>query len=207
MSNPKPTPDVAFKEFLKHTSGVLRGHGFMGSGQNFRREQGAQWQAINLQKSQWRCKDDPIRFYINIGIDYPTLDFKRWVQLPETLSKFSAMKADTQFRIDELLPDERLDWFACEGVDGWNLEAFTARFEQFITKQLVPLLDAMATPAGLARVLRARPWMVAAGARAFIGKDLSPPTWDLADRDAGKWKQDEQGLWWRHDEHQFPRDA
>jgi hypothetical protein len=66
-----------------------------------------------------------------------------------------------------------------------------------LTDLLVPLLDEMATPEGLARVLRMMPWMVSAGSRAFVGKDLAPPRWDPADSDAGKWKQDKQGLWWK----------
>jgi hypothetical protein len=89
-------------------------------------------------------------------------------------------------------------YFACDkGVDGWNLEKFCARFERVLTDLLVPLLDEMATPEGLARVLRMMPWMVSAGSRAFVGKDLAPPRWDPADSDAGKWKQDKQGLWWK----------
>ena len=54
----------------------------------------------------------------------------------------------------------------------------------------------MATPAGLARVLRTLPWRVNEGARAFLGKGLAPPPWVPADRDAGMWKQDAHGLRW-----------
>lgn len=197
MSSAKPTPDEAFKEFTKHAGRVLRERGFTGSGQNYRRARGKQWQAINIQKSQWRVdRDDPICFYVNIGIDYPALRFKRWLPLPATLSKFTATKADSAFRIDELFPESRFNWFACGGVDGGNLEKFCARFERVLTDQLVPLLDTMTTPEGLARVLRTIPWMASPGSRSFVGKSLAPPNWDPAERDAGKWKQDKQGLWW-----------
>ena len=201
MSDAKPSPDEAFKLFTRHVGRVLREREFIGSGSNYRRARGSQWQAINIQKSQWRCKGDPVCFYVNIGIDYPGMRFKRWTQLPTTLAKFSATKADTTFRIDDLFPRERFGWFACgQGVDGHNLDRFSARFERVLTDQLVPLLDEMATPEGLARVLRMLPWMVSAGARAFVGKDLAPPEWDPADLDAGKWKQDKQGRWWRQGE-------
>ena len=58
----------------------------------------------------------------------------------------------------------------------------------------------MSTPEGMARVLRMLPWMVTRGAREFVGKELAPPEWDPADCDAGKWKKDEQGLWWKEGE-------
>lgn len=201
MIESKPSPENAFRELAKRSGIVLRQRGFTGSGQNYRRERGEQWQAINIQKSQWRVtREDPICFYVNIGIDYPALRFKRWSPLPGTLSKFIATKADTTFRIDELFPDERFGWFAVQGIDGRNHEKFCNRFERLLADQLVPLLDEMATPQGLARVLRMMPWMVHAGSRAFVGRDLAPPDWDPGDRDAGKWKQDKQGLWWKRGE-------
>jgi hypothetical protein len=107
MRDPKPTPEETFKEFMSRTGRVLREHGFSGSGLNYRRERGEQWQAINIQKSQWRCKGEPICFYVNIGFDFPRLRFKRWIDLPATLSKFIALKADTNVRIDALFPQKR----------------------------------------------------------------------------------------------------
>jgi hypothetical protein len=197
MSSPKPSPDDAFKQLMKSTGRVLRERGFKGSAQNYRRALGKQWQAINIQKSQWRSnRDDPICFYVNIGIDYPALLFKRWLPLPATISKFIATKAAQTFRINDFFPESWLGWFECEGVDGWNFEEFCPRFERVLTDQLVPLLNTIETPEGLARVLRTMPWMMSAGSRAFVGKSLAPPDWDPVDRDAGKWKQDTQGLWW-----------
>lgn len=197
MPDPKPTPAEAFKELTKRTGILLRAHGFTGSGQNYRRQLGKQWQAINIQKSQWVVsREDPICFYVNIGIDYPELPFERWLPLPASLSKFIATKADTTFRIDELFPKSQFSRFACEGVDGWNLEEFCTKFEDVLTNHLVPLLDSMSTPEGFARVLRMNPGSVSAGSRAFVGKSLAPPEWDPRERDAGKWKQDKDGLWW-----------
>lgn len=197
MGSREPSPLEAFKEFTKRTGRVLRERGFTGSGQNYRRACGKQWQAINIQKSQWRVdRDDPIRFYVNVGIEYPARRFKRWSPLPATLSKFSATRADSTFRIDELFPQSRFNWFACGGVDGGNLEKLCARFARVLTDRLVPLLDTMGTPEGLARTLRTMPWKVSAGARAFVGKSLAPPDWDPAELDAGKWRQDKQGWWW-----------
>jgi hypothetical protein len=188
------TPDEAFKEFTRRLGKVLRSHGFKGSGQNFRRESGAQWQAINIQKSQWRVdSDDPIVFYVNIGVQFPGIEFKRFAPPPAAIAKFTATKADLSLRIDELFPEERLTWFA---VDGWTLEKFWKRFSDLIVARLVPLLTAMNTPEGLARVLRTMPWMATPGARLFVGRKLAPPLWDPAERDAGLWKQDKKGLWW-----------
>lgn len=201
MSDSEPNSDSGFKELVKRSGIVLRQRGFTGSGQHYRRERGEQWQAIHIQKSQWRVtREDPICFYVNIGIDFPAIRFARWMPRAETLSKFIATKADTTFRIDELLPDERFDWFAVAGIDGWNQEKFCHRFERVLTDQLVPLLDRMATPQGLSRVLRMMPWMARPGSLAFVGKDLAPPDWDPADCDAGKWKQDKRGLWWKKGE-------
>lgn len=53
---------------------------------------------------------------------------------------------------------------------------------------------------GLARLLRMLPWMVTGRAREFVGKELAPPEWDPADHDAGGWKQDERGMWWKRSE-------
>jgi hypothetical protein len=201
MSDPTPSPDESFKVLTKHTGRVLRACGFTGSGQNYRRERGDQWQAINIQKSQWRItSEEPIIFYVNIGIEFPTLQFERCLPLPDSLSKFSAAKAHTSFRIDELLPDARGDWFHVGGLEEWNEEEFCDRFGRLLADQLVPLLDEMSTPRGLARVLRMMPWRVQPGLCAFIGKELVPPVWDQADCDAGEWEQDKEGLWWKRGE-------
>jgi hypothetical protein len=107
MSTGVPSPDEAFREFTRRTGRTLRGLGFQGSGQNYRRELGAQWQAINVQKSQWRVgSDDPIRFYVNIGIDFPQAQFERFVQPAATIAKFISNKADLTLRIDGLFPQE-----------------------------------------------------------------------------------------------------
>lgn len=178
----------------------MRGLGFQGSGQNYRRELGAQWQAINVQRSQWRVgSDDPIRFYVNVGVDFPQTQFERFVQPAATIAKFIATKADLTLRIDELFPQENFGWFVVEGIDEKKLEEFCAKFERLLI-QLEPLLTTMATPEGLAEVLRSMPWQVTSGARAFMGKELAPPQWDPAERDAGLWTKDEKGRWWRQSE-------
>lgn len=195
------TSDDAFKHFTKRLGHVVRAHGFRGTGANYRRERGEQWQAINIQKSQWRVeRADPICFYVNIGIDYPRLSFKRWLPLAASLDKFIANKAETAFRIDDLLPQERFDWFSCQGINGHNVDGFCTRFEQVMTQHLLPLLDDMATPTGMARVLRMVPWHVSAGAREFLGRALTPPAWDPADERTGEWERDSRGLWWKQGE-------
>lgn len=188
------TPDDAFKEFTRRLGETLRSHGFQGSGQNFRRDAGAQWHAINIQKSQWRVdRSDPIQFYVNIGVQFPQLTFKRFAPPPAVITKLTAVKADLSLRIDDLFPEDRLDWFA---VDGWMLEKFWKRFSDLITARLVPTLTNLSTPEGLANVLRMMPWMVTPGARLFVGPKLAPPPWDPADNERGLWKQDKKGLWW-----------
>lgn len=202
MSSLPMTPDEAFKRFTQRTARVLRAHGFQGSGANYRRARGEQWQAFNIQKSQWRVnREDAISFYINIGLDYPELRFKRWLPIAPTLGKFIATKAETSLRIDELFPEcrlDRVDWFIAGGLDGWNTEEACARFERTLLEKLMPRLDEMATREGLARVLRIMPWWVSAGSRAFVGESLAPPAWDKAD--VGMWRQDEEGLWWKQGE-------
>ncbi len=197
MSDAALTPDEAFKLFIHRVGAALRERGFKGAGQNYRRDCGSQWQAINIQKSSWRVgRDDPIVFYVNIGLQFPDLEFERYFEPPATVSKFIATKADQDFRIDALFPDEQFDWFIVDGVGGRNFEKFCARFENLITARLVPLLDTMVTPEGLARVLRTMPWMTSLVAKKYLGPDLAPPDWDPADNDAGLWKQDDQGRWW-----------
>ena len=91
MSAATPTPDEAFKELMKHSGQLVLAQGFSGSGQSYRRARERQWQAITFQKSQWRTgSDDPICFYVNIGIDFPAFAFKRWVAPLRQLSKFAA---------------------------------------------------------------------------------------------------------------------
>lgn len=197
MSVAPPTPDEAFKELTRRTGLALRECGFQGSGQNFRRDREVQWQAINIQKSAWRTdRDDPIRFYVNIGLHFPKLTFKRYTPPPASFTKFIATKADQTFRIDELFPDHDFAGLALQGIDGWNLEAFCATFIDMLTSRLAPLLDTMVTPDGLARVLRTVPWLASTGACKFVGAGLAPPKWDPAERAAGLWKQDKDGLWW-----------
>jgi hypothetical protein len=86
-----------------------------------------------------------------------------------------------------------------EGIDGGKLEEFCAKFERLLF-QLEPLLNTMATPEGFAEVLRTMPGHVTRGARAFMGKELAPPQWDPAERDAGLWTRDVKGRWWRQGE-------
>lgn len=96
MHTARPTPDEAFKEFTKHAGRVFREFGFIGSGQNYRRARGDQWQAINFQKSQWRVnRSDPISFYINVGLAYPAVQVERWSPLPTNVSKFIAAEGST----------------------------------------------------------------------------------------------------------------
>jgi hypothetical protein len=201
MSKTVPGPDDDFKEFTRRTGIVLRGLGFRGSGQNFRRECGTQWQAINIQKSQWRGdRDDPIHFYVNVGFEFPELEFKRFFERPATIAKFIAHKADLRLRVDDLLLEDTFDWFIVRGPKGWDLDTFCAKFEKLLTVKLVPLLDTMVTPEGLADVLRTIPWMMSHGAEVFIGKDLAPPGWDSREKDAGLWSKDSRGRWWRQGE-------
>ncbi len=188
------TPDEAFKEFTRRVGEVLRGHGFRGSGQNFRRDMGEQWHALNLQKSQWRVSgDDPIVFYVNVGVHFPRIEVERFYPTPTTIAKFTAGKADQTLRIDDLFLDMSLDWF---GVDGGTLETFWPRFSDLLSARLVPQLETMATPQGLASVFRTMPWMMSLGTRVFVGPKLATPVWDPKDKDAGLWKQDSEGLWW-----------
>jgi len=56
-------------------------------------------------------------------------------------------------------------------------------------------MDNMATREGLAAVCRTMPWNITQDTRVWLG-DLAPPPWDPAQRDAGKWRQDDDGRWW-----------
>jgi hypothetical protein len=196
MNPPIPTPDEAFKSLMLQTGKALRTCGFKGSGQNYRRDCGSQWQAINIQKCQWRTRNDPISFYVNIGLYFPRVKYKRFRDPAVTAAKFIAIKADQDFRIEQLLPGEHVRWFGADGIDGWNLAEFSPQFETLLTARLVPLLDTMATPQGLADVLRRMPWMTMLGARLYLGPALASPDWDPADNDAGKWKKDGEGRYW-----------
>ena len=197
MSGSKQTPDEAFKMFTRRVGVALREHGFKGSGQNYRRDCGSQWQAINIQKSSWRVgRDDPVVFYVNIGLQFPNLTFERYAEPPATVSKFVATKADQDFRIDELFPNEQFDWFVVAGIGGQGFDRFCTRFESLIRDRLVSLLDTLVTPEGLARVIRTMPWVTTLCTREFLGPDLSPPNWDPVDNDAGRWKKDDHGRWW-----------
>ncbi|GMV24376.1 MAG: hypothetical protein AMXMBFR58_04070 [Phycisphaerae bacterium] len=186
-------PSSAFKEFNLRNGGVLRTYAFRGSGQNYRRQVGDQWQAINLQKSQWRGGDDPVAFYVNIGLHFPRVEMERLVPPPATHAKLTATNADQTLRVDELFPDDRFNWFE---VDRWNLENTWTRFEALLRGRLVPVLDSMATPDGLAAVMRTMPWMVSSVTRKFLGRKLASPVWDPKDEEAGRWKQDKLGRWW-----------
>ncbi len=196
MNPPIPTPDEAFKSLMLQTGKALRTCGFKGSGQNYRRDCGSQWQAINIQKCQWRTRNDPISFYVNIGLHFPGVSYNRSFDPPATIAKLNACLSDQCFRIENFFPGERFAWFGQDGIDGWNIEEFSSRFETLLTTRLVPVLDTMTTAQGLADVLRRMPWMTMLGARLYLGPALAPPNWDPADNDAGKWKKDDQGRYW-----------
>lgn len=197
MLDPKPTPDEAFKVLTKRVGMTLRSLGFQGSGQNYRRERGVFWQAINLQKSQWRVSREVlICFYTNIGFHFPKLEFKRMEPPPATLAKLVATRADLCIRVENLVPEDCFREFASHGIDGWNGDEVCETFERMLTEHLVPLLNAIDSREALARLLRKMPWMMTLRVAHYLGPELTPPSWDHVERDAGKWKKDDQGLWW-----------
>jgi hypothetical protein len=185
--------DAAFKELMKRTGALLRTQGFKGSGQNFKRDCGEQWHGINVQKSQWRIdRDDPIAFYINVCIHFPRLRRKRYLRPPASFAKFTPMRADQQFRIEDLVPAARDGLLE---VDGETIDRRWKTMERYL-RDGVHVLDGISTRENLARWLRHHPWLVFQPTRWWLGKDFALPIWDPADCDAGRWRRDSDGLWW-----------
>jgi hypothetical protein len=174
---------------------MLREHGFKGSGQNFKRDTGEQWQGINFQKSQWRLdKSEPLRFYLNLGVHFPLVECARNMTPPATFAKFTPGKADQRFRVHELLPDSK---YPCFDIDGPTLEPFWEEFARLVRRNVVPAMDRMATREGLAEVCRRAPWSICSLAtHGWLGAAFDVPAWDPKDEEAGRWKRDERGLWW-----------
>lgn len=184
--------DVAFKELTRRSGVLLRGRGFKGSGQNFRRDLGEVWQVVNFQKSQWRDRSTPVSFTINVGTHFPRVRAERWRDVAEP-GKLSVMHSDFGLRVGDLLPERRDAWWE---VDGGRFDEQWPEFERALTAAVLPGLDAIATREGLAEHCRHAPWDLGpagCAARLWLGT-LAPPPWDPQDKE--KWKQNGQGRWW-----------
>jgi hypothetical protein len=190
-------PDKAFKEFTRHVGTTLRAHGFQGSGQNFRRAIGDQWQAINLQKTQWRVKEDPVDFYVNIGFYFPELKYKRYLPGPKELKNFREIHGDERLRVENLISDDNLKSFICVSSSRSAFEGFVRDFTALVNDRIVPALNEASTKEGLARLIRTCPAeFYMKGGRLYVGPKLAPPRWDHEDFQAGLWTKDREGLWW-----------
>jgi hypothetical protein len=199
-------PALAFKEVTRRTGALLRNRNFKGSGQNFKRPIGEQWQGLNFQKSQWRGEAaEPVHFYINVCLHFPSVQGRPpGPPVPATFAEFSPMKADLRLRLGELLPDGDDEWLV---VGGEGLEEFWARLGPTLDEVVAPAMDRMATREGMEAIIRRVPWSACPMTRAWLGPAHAPPPWDPDAARAGQWIQDGDGLWWGPGERAVGRPA
>lgn len=193
--------DEAFKELTRRTGVLLRQHAFKGSGQNFKRDCGEQWQGINFQKSQWRVeRSDPIDFYLNIHAYFPNVQCKRF-KAADCFDDYSHARSDLQLRASDLIADQNDSWLTVSGPLP-RLDNFCQRFMSLLTDTILPAMDTMRTPEGLERTLRRVPWMCMSANRWLLqhGRGIHP--WDPGE--AADWSQDADSLWWHSSERAAP---
>lgn len=189
--------DEAFKELTKRTGVLLRQHGFKGSGQNFKRDCGEQWQGIHFQKSQWRAgKSDPIEFYLNIHAYFPTVQYDRF-KAAGSFDEYTFACHDMQLRAADLIANKDDTWLKVNGPLP-RLENFCRRFSTLLTDTIIPAMDTMRTPEGLERTLRRVPWMCLWANRWLKQHGRGIHAWDPGE--ATQWTQDTDGLWWHKSE-------
>ncbi len=193
--------DAAFKELTKRAGGLLREHGFKGSGQNFKRDCGDQWQGINFQKSSWRAdKSQPIEFFLNIHVYFPTVQYDRF-KAAASFDEYAYGSHDMQLRAADLVANGDDTWFKVNGPLP-RLENFSRRFCTLLTETIIPAMDTMRTPDGLERTLRRVPWMCVWTNLWLRQHGRSIHTWNP--NEEADWTQDGNGLWWHKSERRAP---
>ncbi|HLP84442.1 MAG TPA: DUF4304 domain-containing protein [Phycisphaerales bacterium] len=193
--------DEAFKELTRRTGVLLRQHGFKGSGQNFKRDCGEQWQGINFQKSQWReNKSQPIEFYLNIHVYFPTVQRER-LSTAASFDDYKFPNCDLQLRAGDLIADKDDSWLKVSGPLP-RLDNFCQRFMSLLSDTILPAMDTMRTPEGLERTLRRVPWMCMSANRWLLQHGRSIHAWDAGE--SADWTQDAAGLWWHSSERAAP---
>ncbi|MEK6700936.1 MAG: DUF4304 domain-containing protein [Planctomycetota bacterium] len=176
----KSDPQDAFKELTRRSGLVLREHGFKGSGQNFYRDKGETWQALNFQRTQWRLSpDDPVNFTMNMGIYIPSLD-RTNLPMPmfEKISdvrRFRATNGDEYWRVGQFLADGRDQWWdVCDDL----LETMWKDFDGLLRDTVIPAFDVLSTRAGASRVAHWCPYLVGLSFRKWLA-ELAPPEWNV----------------------------
>lgn len=185
---PGSTPSQrAFAELAKRVGGLLREHGFRGSGQNFTRDCGELWQGVALQRSQWVVSaHEPVRFYLNFGVYFATLRSEQfdWRKTFTEFRSFRPASMDLSLRPSELGQRAPSVWEVGEDT----LEQVWEQVQGVLRLSVLPVLDWVSTRDGATELCLLIPWHLDLAVRAWLGTQ-APKAWAPNEVEAERLRQ------------------
>jgi hypothetical protein len=124
----------------------LRQRGFAGTGQDFHRRVGRNWQAVNIQRSRWNTADETT-FTINLGTASAAILAAAREDPNEPQAE---IVCHWRARIGDLMPDRRDTWWTIRARASQDeLDQTASEIENALLSRGLPELDRMVTDARL----------------------------------------------------------
>jgi hypothetical protein len=119
---------------------VLREHGYAGSGQDFHRQFGENWAAINVQRDRYSTGAE-VRFTINLGTKSALVLGERGDDPSQPVKE---VDCDWRTRIGSLLPSRRDTWWSIRsGMRDVELETLGDTIRAHLVERALPELERM----------------------------------------------------------------